>query len=89
MRNDAIKGRINLVVGRREGGADGAALPAQNVAFGCHEVALSETDERRGAQREGVLYEGGGEVSQWKLRHRQREEETRAAGPLWPVEKRR
>lgn len=52
MRNDAIKGRINLVAGRQEGEADGAASPAQNVAFCRHEIALSETDERRGPQRE-------------------------------------
>lgn len=47
-----IKGRINLVAGRQEGEADGAASPAQNVAFCRHEIALSETDERRGPQRE-------------------------------------
>lgn len=53
MRDDAIKGRINLVAGRRGGEADGAASPAQNVAFRRCEIALSETDERRGPQREG------------------------------------
>lgn len=53
MRNGAIKGRINLVAGRRGGEADGAASPAQNVAFCRCEIALSETDERRGPQREG------------------------------------
>lgn len=53
MRNDSIKGGINLVVGRQEGGADRGASPAQNVAFCRDEIALSETDERRGPQREG------------------------------------
>lgn len=52
MRNDMIKGRINPTAGRQEGEVDGAASLSQNVAFCCQEIALSETDERRGPQRE-------------------------------------
>lgn len=40
------------MLGRQEGKADGAASPSQNVAFCCQEIAVSETDERRGPQRE-------------------------------------
>lgn len=81
MTNDAIKERINIMAGRREGEADGALSPAQMLHFAI--MRMPWVRLMRGGEKWWK-----NKVSQWKPSRRQKEE-TWSPGLLWPVEERR